>query len=234
MNVMTEPKLIIFDCDGVLIDSEALVCALVSEELTRHGYPITPDEVIRRFAGRPEREMVAEIEQQWGQSIPTGYFNELARRVHEAYTTELQAIDGVDEVLAAIRIPFCVASSSDPDKLKLGLGFVNLYHYFDPHVISAKYVAQGKPAPDVFIYAAGSMRTPVRECVVVEDSIPGVKAAVAAGMPVIGFTGGSHCPPGHDARLRDAGAYEVIADMRELPSLAPNAFAGVAVGSLPE
>ncbi len=222
--------LIIFDCDGVLIDSEWMVCTMVSEELTRLGYPMTPTEVVERFAGRPEPEILAEIAAHWGRPVPPAYREAMTRRIHHAFTSELEAIPGVAATLAKIRIPFCVASSSGPAKLKMGLSFVGLYEYFapdpsQPNVVSAAYVAQGKPSPDVFIYAAGAMRTPVDRCLVIEDSLPGVRAARAAGMRVFGFTGGSHCRAGHGERLMAAGAELVLASMAALEQAAPEVFA---------
>jgi HAD superfamily hydrolase (TIGR01509 family) len=221
---MSDIDLIIFDCDGVLIDSEMLVCTLVSEELTRLGYPITPEQVVERYAGRPEREILALIAADWGQPVPPAYKEATTRRIREAFTSELQAIPEVAATLARISIPICVASSSGPEKLKLGLSFVSLYDYFAPNVVSAAYVAHGKPSPDVFIYAAGTMHTPVNRCLVIEDSLPGVRAAVAAGMRVFGFTGGSHCPPGHAARLLESGAERVLEAMGELEQALPSAF----------
>ncbi len=221
------PALLIFDCDGVLVDSEIIVCTAVSEELTRLGYPITPDEVVRRFAGRPEREILAEVQQDWGQPVPSAYFSAMKERVNLAFSSELQAIAGVAEMLAQIHLPKIVASSSAPGKLEQGLRYVGLFDYFAPHIVSAQLVAHGKPSPDVFIFAAGWMRTPVQQCLVIEDSEPGVRAARAAGMRVFGFTGGSHCVPGHGDRLLAAGAERVLSHMRELPEAVPSAF-GVA------
>jgi HAD superfamily hydrolase (TIGR01509 family) len=221
---MSGIDLIIFDCDGVLIDSEWMVCTMVSEELTSLGYPITPEQVVERYTGRPEPEVVADIAARWGQPVPAAYREAMTRRIHDAFTTELQAIPGVAATLSRIRIPICVASSSAPAKLKLGLSFVSLYDYFAPNVVSTSYVAHGKPAPDVFIYAAGSMRTPVDRCLVIEDSLPGVRAARAAGMRVFGFTGGSHCPPDHAERLIEAGAERALRTMGELEDAAPGAF----------
>jgi len=221
--------LIIFDCDGVLIDSEWMVCTMVSEELTGLGYPMTPEQVVQRFAGRPEPEILAEIAADWGRPVPPAYREAMTRRIHDAFTSELAAIPGVAATLARIVIPFCVASSSGPEKLKMGLSFVGLYDYFAPdptapNVVSAAYVAHGKPAPDVFLYAAGTMRTPVHGCLVIEDSLPGVRAACSAGMRVFGFTGGSHCQPGHAERLLAAGAERVLAHMSQLEDALPEAF----------
>jgi HAD superfamily hydrolase (TIGR01509 family) len=239
---MAEPELIIFDCDGVLIDSEMLVCSMVSEELTSLGYPISPEQVVRRYAGRPEREILADIAENWGQPVPPAYREAMTRRIHEAFTTELEAIPGVAATLARITIPICVASSSGPEKLKMGLKFVGLYDFFAPdrsapNIVSAAYVAHGKPSPDVFVYAAGTMRTPVQKCLVIEDSLPGVRAAASAGIRVFGFTGGSHCLPGHAEQLMDAGAERVLSTMAELSDVVPSAFtaqeegAGVLPGS---
>ena len=218
------PELIIFDCDGVLIDSEIVVCRLTSEELSRVGYQISTRQVIQRFAGRPEREMIAEIEAEWGRPVPDRYFTAMRTRVGHAYGSELQAMPGVASLLDRLRIAVCVASSSDPAKLRLGLETVGLYGRFAPQVVSGSYVTHGKPAPDVFVFAAGWMRTPVASCVVIEDSVPGVRAGVAAGMRVFGFAGGGHCDEGHRDRLLAAGAEQVMNRLGDLRALLPAAF----------
>lgn len=210
---------IIFDCDGVLIDSEPLVCGIVAEELTTLGYAITTEQVIRRFAGRPEHEMRAEIEAEWRQPIPPLYRENVNMRTIAAYGSELKIMPGLVEALDRIVLPVCVASSSYPEKLRLGLKVVGLYPRFMPNVVSATLVAHGKPAPDVFLFAAGWMRVSPMRCLVVEDSVPGVIAARAAGIDVLGFTGGTHRDTDHAERLLAAGAMEVFGDMRCLPSL---------------
>ena len=207
---------LIFDCDGVLIDSEVLVCRIASEELTALGFPITTEEVIQRYAGRPDREMRSEIEQQWGRPLPDSYREGVNARTVAAYSKELRIMPGLLEALRDISLPVCVASSSFPEKLRLGLETVGLYERFLPNVVSGTLVAQGKPAPDVFIFAAGWMKTSPMRCAVVEDSVAGVTAAVAAGTRVLGFTGGSHCSADHRERLLAAGALTVFSDMREL------------------
>ena len=216
---MNSTQLLIFDCDGVLIDSEIVVCRLVAEELTHLGYPQSMEDVIRRFAGRPEREMVAEIEGDWGQSLPREFFSRVKEATQSAYATELRAIPHVAETLDKLRVPFCVASSSYPEKLRLGLQSVGLLEHFEPNVLSASSVAHGKPAPDVFIYAAGWMQKPVADCLVIEDSTHGVHAARGAGMRVFGFTGGQHCGPEHGEKLLEAGAERVFDDFCELTEL---------------
>ncbi len=227
--IAADPALLIFDCDGVLVDSEILVCTAVSEELTRLGYPITPQDVVRRFAGRPERDILAEVAHDWGRPVPDAYYAAMKARVGHAFENDLQAVAGTHEVLAALHLPRVVASSSAPAKLEQGLRFVGLYPYFAPNILSVHRVAHGKPAPDIFIYAAGWMHTPTHTCLVLEDSEPGVRAARAAGMRVWGFTGGSHCTPDHGERLLAAGAERVLNHMRELPTALPQAFDAPAI-----
>jgi HAD superfamily hydrolase (TIGR01509 family) len=218
------PDLVIFDCDGVLIDSEIVVCRLTAEEFTRLGYQVSTEEVIARFAGRPEREMIADVEADWGHPVPEEFFPRIKAQVAQAYATELRIMPGISDLLDRLRTGVCVASSAYPAKLRLGLETVGLYDRFAPNVVSASLVAQGKPAPDVFIYAAGWMRTPTESCLVIEDSIPGVQAARAAGMRVFGFTGGRHCDAGHGERLLAAGAEQVMGRFDELQGLIPAAF----------
>lgn len=140
-------------------------------------------------------------------------------RIEESYRTELQAIDGIDRLLRQLPLPRCVASSSAPDKLRLGLELTGLWSHFDPHVFSSVMVKAGKPAPDLFLFAAARMGTAPAHCVVVEDSIAGVRAGVAAGMMVIGFTAGGHCLEDHDQRLLSAGATVVARSAEDLTSL---------------
>ena len=208
----------------MLIDSEIVVCRLVSEELTSLGYPVSVADVISQYAGRPEPAMIADIERDWGQAIPAEYFPRVKARVAEAYASELRPVSGIVDVLARIRVPVCVASSSAPHKLRLGLEATGLHSRFGANIVSASYVAEGKPAPDVFIYAAGWMRAQIEHCVVIEDSVPGVQAARRAGIRAFGFVGGSHCPPEHGERLLAAGAEYVLQDIRELEQHLPQAF----------
>ncbi len=216
---MTPCEALIFDCDGVLIDSEIVVCRIAAEELTRLGFAITTEQVIERFAGRPDPEMRAEVEREWGQPIPEAYRENVRARTIQAYATELKIMPGMQEALDAIYLPVCVASSSGPDKLRLGLETAGLYQRFAPNVISGALVAQGKPEPDIFIFAAGWMKASPKSCLVVEDSVPGTRAAKRAGMHVLGFTGGTHTTPDHAHRLQQAGADFTFAEMTQLPAL---------------
>lgn len=211
--------LIIFDCDGVLIDSEPIANRVHAQALTDLGYAVTAAELIRRFTGMTDAAMYALIERDWGRPLPADYAAKIKPAIKEAYSRDLRPIPGLDLVLPGLTTRRCVASSSDPDKLRFGLERTGLYGYFAPHVFSAALVARGKPAPDLFVYAADRMKVRPEACLVIEDSVNGVRAARAAGMAVIGFCGGGHCAPGHGERLLAEGAAHVFDDMRELPEL---------------
>ena len=211
--------LVIFDCDGVLVDSEAISCRVHAETLTRHGYPITFEQVLQRFLGVSDHEAGLIIEAEMGRRLPDDFEAQRKQAVLQRYAAELRAIPHIGEAIAAIDLPKCVASSGTPEKIRHGLGCAGLYDLLAPHIFSASQVQRGKPAPDLFLFAAGQMRATPARCVVIEDSLAGVAAAVAAGMPVLGFYGGSHCQPGHGDQLRAAGADAVFDDMRLLPGL---------------
>jgi HAD superfamily hydrolase (TIGR01509 family) len=211
--------LIIFDCDGVLVDSEVISCRAHAETLTRHGYPITADQVLERFLGVSDREARLTVEAELGRSLPADLEAQMKQAALQRYADELGAIPHVGESIVAIDLPKCVASSGTPEKIRHGLTCAGLYDLLSPHIFSATQVARGKPAPDLFLFAAERMRTAAERCIVIEDSIPGVTGARAAGMIVLGFHGGSHCGPGHAAMLRAAGAAVTFDDMRQLPDL---------------
>jgi HAD superfamily hydrolase (TIGR01509 family) len=211
--------LIIFDCDGVLVDSEVISCRAHAETLTRHGYPITADEVLNRFLGVSDREARLMIENEIGRKLPNDFESQVKQATLQFYADDLRAISYVREAIAAIGLPKCVASSGTPEKIRHGLTCAGLYDQLAPHIFSASEVKRGKPAPDLFLFAAEQMQAAPAQCLVIEDSIPGVTGAVAARMTVLGFHGGSHCPPGHADTLRAAGAIMTFEDMRQLPDL---------------
>ena len=211
--------LVIFDCDGVLVDSEVISCRAHAQTLTRHGYSITEDEVLHRFLGVSDREARLMIERETGHPLPDDFEAEVKEATLKFYAGDLKAIAGVDAAIAAIHVPKCVASSGTPEKIRHGLECAGLYEQLSPHIFSATMVECGKPAPDLFLYAASQMRAAPGRCLVIEDSVPGVTGAVAAGMIALGFNGGSHCQAGHADRLRAAGAALVFDDMRQLPEL---------------
>ncbi|MBL0404005.1 HAD family hydrolase [Microvirga aerilata] len=208
--------LLIFDCDGVLVDSEGLSCQLDAELLTEFDVPYTAEDVAREFIGVSLKDQVARIEGKHGIRLPADFSERLNRRLFARFETDLEPIEGVREAILALPVPRCVASSSVPERIALSLRVTGLSDLFD-HIFSATQVPRGKPAPDLFLHAAAQMGAVAQECVVVEDSTAGVQAAVAAGMQVIGFTGGGHCGPEHGDKLRAAGASVVIDHMTDLP-----------------
>ena len=206
-------ELVIFDCDGVLIDSELLSVEADIACLAEYGIDFSAEEIIERYAGTSD--MVADLEARYGRALP-GFDARHRQLVGPLFEAHLQAIPGVVTVVDSLAFPSCVASSSSPDRLRHTLSLVGLYDRFHPRIFSAVEVERGKPAPDLFLHAAARMAVAPARCVVVEDSLPGIAAAVAAGMTAIGFTGGGHCRPGHGARLARAGAAVVIDRMSEL------------------
>ncbi|MFO1111559.1 MAG: HAD family hydrolase [Bradyrhizobium sp.] len=211
--------LVIFDCDGVLVDSEVISCRAHAETLTRHGYPITEEQVLHRFLGVSDREARLTIEREIGRRLPDEFEAEVREATLKFYAGDLKAIAGVAAAIAAIDLPKCVASSGTPEKIRHGLECAGLYQRLSPYIFSATQVRRGKPAPDLFLHAAREMGSAPERCLVIEDSVPGITGAVAAGMIALGFHGGSHCLPGHAEKLRAAGAAALFDDMRELPDL---------------
>jgi HAD superfamily hydrolase (TIGR01509 family) len=212
--------LVIFDCDGVLIDSELLSIRACRECLVECGIELSVDEIRERYTGISFAGMVADLEARHG-PLPGDFADRHRRRLWPLFEQELQAIPGVTEILDSLACKICIASSGRPERLKHALSLVGLYDRFHPQIFSATEVRRGKPAPDLFLHTATKMAVGPERCVVVEDSMPGVIAAVAAGMTVIGFVGASHCRPGDAARLAAHGAIEVIDDMAQLlPALA--------------
>ncbi len=211
--------LIIFDCDGVLVDSEVISCRAHAQTLTKHGYPITEAQVLERFLGRSMRHSIGEVEAELGRRLPDDFHSQVYSEIFRLFAISLQATPHMAETLARITTPVCVASSGPPEKISTSLNHVGLYERFAPHIFSAVQVRQGKPAPDLFLFAADKMQAAPARCLVIEDSLAGIEGARAAGMTVLGFHGGSHCGPGYADRLLDAGATAVFDDMRELPDL---------------
>jgi HAD superfamily hydrolase (TIGR01509 family) len=211
--------LVIFDCDGVLVDSEVISCRAHAETLTRHGYPITADQVLLRFLGVSDREARQTIESEMGRSLPDDFDAQIKQAALQRYASELAAIPYVGEAIDAIGVAKCVASSGTHEKIRHGLTCAGLYDRLAPDIFSATQVERGKPAPDLFLFAAERMQAAPARCVVIEDSIPGIKGARAAGMTVLGFHGGSHCRPGYGETLKNAGVFATFDDMRQLPDL---------------
>lgn len=208
---MFATELVIFDCDGVLVDSESIVCRILAEEMNKLGMETTAEELDEQFSGRPARDCLLEIETRYGGPLPDAYFGNTERRIREAFHSELQPIAGIEDLLdhlLQVNLRSCVASSGSHEKMQLTLNRTGLYEYFDGRIYSADDVARGKPHPDLFLHAAQSMGVEPQHCLVVEDSIAGVTAAVAAGMPVVGYS--NH--PVRAPQLERAGA-RVVRDL---------------------
>lgn len=208
--------LIIFDCDGVLVDSEIVSFEAEAEMFAEIGIGLTVRDLIARFLGTSSASMFAAIERENGIKQPPDFAERAARRTLEAFDRKLKPIPGIADLLANLPNRKCVASSSEPTRIRHSLTLAGILHHFEPHIFSATQVKRGKPAPDLFLLAAESMSVPPERCLVIEDSVAGVTAARAAGMTVLGFTGGSHCLDGHGEKLRQAGAAEVLASTPEL------------------
>ncbi|MEX2696292.1 HAD family hydrolase [Rhizobium mongolense] len=219
MAISTNPELLIFDCDGVLVDSEIIATAVHIDALAKCGYIISADAYNSRFIGMTDQQSYSIIEAEAGFRLPKDHHECVTAEIAKRYTGNLKAVAGIHQALEAISWAKCVASSSDVEKLRLTLEITDLHDSFTPHVFSASQVARGKPAPDLFLFAAEEMNTPAGSSVVIEDSVAGIQAAVAAGMKVIGFVGGSHCPPGHAEKLMEAGAMRIFNRMTALPGI---------------
>jgi HAD superfamily hydrolase (TIGR01509 family) len=200
------PDLVIFDCDGVLIDSEIIFGRVLGNCLIAAGFPITIDEAMVLGFGKNRITLTAEVEARFGRVLPNGFFDTFRAHVDAAF----------EDLLAALPAARCVAANSHLDRVRHALAVTRLLPLFDPHIFSASQVAQGKPAPDLFLFAARQFDAPRERCIVVEDSTIGVEAAVAAGMPVVGFCGDGHCPTDHAERLIAAGCSQVFAAMPDL------------------
>lgn len=208
------PAAVIFDCDGVLVNSEEIYRRIETERLAAIGLRYDPDDYAERFLGVTidayASGLDSDFRRQYGRPLPEGFIDHLLAVTLEAVKRELAAHDGVLDVVRAIGAAKAVASSSGQSRLETKLRQVGLFDHFAPHVYSADAVRHGKPAPDLFLHAAASLEVAPADCVVIEDSVNGVKAGVAAGMRVVGYVGGRHCSPRQAAQLRAAGAREVI------------------------
>ena len=219
--------LVIFDCDGVLVDSEVISNRIFMESFAELGIVFTLEEILAFGVGKNAVTLAAAIEQEFGVTLPAGFIEGQRARIMEAFTTELRPIDGVPELLAALSLKRCVASNSHIRRVRHALTATGLMPHLEPHIYTPAMVAQGKPAPDLFLYAAAQHGVRPERCLVIEDSLSGVVAALSAGMPIIGFVGGSHCRPGHADAMRDAGCVEVFARMVDLAN-----YLGMASGPM--
>lgn len=219
--------LTIFDCDGVLIDSEVIFASVDAAALARLGHEMTPAEISRRFSGLPHRDMWAILAAEFGFALPDGHLEAIRDECHRRFDSELAAVPGAADAVAHVRragIGVCVASSTRLESLRRNLERVDLLAQVDPHVFSVSQVRRGKPAPDVFLYAASQAGADPADCLVIEDSVAGVTAARRAGMRALGFTGASHADDGLGDRLAEAGASAICADMEAVVAIVSDTF----------
>jgi D-ribulokinase len=213
------PKVIIFDCDGVIVDSETIALDRTRAVLRRYGLDLSAEQARERFLGVSAQAIQRMSERELGKPLPVGFLDELTQDIIGAFEHELKGVPGVREALAELGDgAVCIASSSSLERTRASLRIVGYIRLFEPNLFSATEVAHGKPAPDLFLHAAKRMGAAPADCLVIEDSEPGVIAATRAEMTVFGFLGGGHIVgPAHGERLIAAGAAQVFDDMRALP-----------------
>ena len=209
--------LVIFDCDGVLVDSEVITSRVFAAMLNELGIPATVDEVFDKFVGRSMAQCLEEIAQLLGREVPAEFARQYHLRTALALESDLKTVPGIESALAEIRMPYCVASNGSHEKMQTTLGITDLLPKFQGKLFSVTEVARGKPFPDVFLYAAAQSGVAPSACAVIEDTPTGVTAGVAAGMTVYGYC--AHTPA---HRLIAAGAHHTFDCMSDLPAILGN------------
>ena len=194
---MRQPEAIIFDCDGTLVDSEPIACALLAKCFGELGLAISSEESIERFSGRQLAPCIVELEQELGQPAPDGFVADFRHRMAQAFRRELHAFEGVPTVLQELKGPYCVASNGPREKIDLSLEITDLHKYFSDRIFSSYEVGSWKPEPGLFLHAAEQLGVNPMDCLVVEDSCSGIDAALAAGMEVLAFTSHGNRPCGY-------------------------------------
>ncbi|WP_027052959.1 HAD family hydrolase [Mesorhizobium erdmanii] len=214
------PELVIFDCDGVLVDSEALSVSALLGMIKLAGGSLSEDDAYEHFLGKSMKSVREILGRDFGLELTDQHLTAMRVDLMRKFREELRPIPGISEILPKLGLPFCVASSGTLERIRYALDVTGLLKLMEPHLFSAAMVAKGKPAPDLFLHAAASMRAHPRKCLVIEDSPAGIEAARAAGMRVFGFTGGAHAGnPGLKARLASSEPDFIFADMLQLPDL---------------
>jgi beta-phosphoglucomutase-like phosphatase (HAD superfamily) len=223
MSAMLRPEAVIFDCDGVLVDSEILAIEVEIVLLAECGLVYAPDDYRHRFLGLNDaafREALArDCQDRTGRPLPADFLHRAHTQRWDACQTRLTEVAGCGAAVAVLSLPRAVASSSGAAFLREKLRLTGLLEAFDPHIYSADLVARAKPHPDVFLHAAGALDVAPARCLAIEDSVNGVLSARAAGMAVWGFAGGGHMDAGASARLMEAGADRLVADWDEARAL---------------
>ncbi|WP_104664766.1 HAD family hydrolase [Ensifer adhaerens] len=218
---MTGIDLIIFDCDGVLVDSEIIASEVEAALLTEAGYPISVEEMAERFAGMTWHNTLLQIEKEASIPLSASLIDKVDTILDERLARDVQIIDGVKQMLLQLDLPHCICSNSTSARLAMMLGKVGIKDHFGKHIYSARDLGPDrvKPKPDIFLHGAKQMGVDPSRVLVIEDSVHGIHGARAAGMRVIGFTGGSHTHPSHADQLTEAGAETVISRMTALPGV---------------
>lgn len=214
------PDLVIFDCDGVLVDSEPLAMRVLLEAIAEAGAVIDAAQAYESFLGKSLASTTEILRRNHDIDIDTATLDGMRMRLYALFRQELRAIPGIVETLQQLDMPFCVASSSQVERIRLALDITKLTPFFGDNVFSASMVERGKPAPDLFLHAATQMQAVPARCIVVEDSPAGIAAATAAGMRVFAFTGGSHAQSeAHREALPALNPTLIFDDMARLPAL---------------
>jgi HAD superfamily hydrolase (TIGR01509 family) len=218
---MKSIDLVIFDCDGVLIDSEVISANMLIAELKGYGVEMTMEFVSRHFLGRSYPAVLTEVRERYGVRLPDRFEADYRARLLAAFERELRIMAGVREVIAALSVPFCVATSSSPERVARSLRLVGLTEAFGARVYTASRVKNGKPAPDLFWLVAAELGVEPARCLVIEDSLNGVRAGLAAGMQVWRFVGGSHLKGLDMSVPEDAQAQRTFAEFADFFSVMP-------------
>ncbi|OAP43309.1 hydrolase [Sinorhizobium glycinis] len=210
-------RLVIFDCDGVLVDSEPISLGVLVEALDAAGVSMTTEEASERFLGRSLQSMSAILHDEYGLATDNAFLEAMRKRLYARFRQELTPVPGIRRAVEQLDAACCVASSSQPERIRLSLAVTGLIDLFEPHIFSATMVARGKPAPDLFLHASAEMGYAPANCTVIEDSPAGIEAAKAAGMRVFAFAGASHARnERHRQVLASLGPDVLFDDMDEL------------------
>lgn len=213
---MAQSRLMIFDCDGVLVDSEPLAAKAYERVYEKHGMPGVHDGIIAQCIGMKQADIIAKIKTLTGHQFPLAAEGDIWAETKLLFSEELKPTPGIVPFLGALNGARCVASSSSVERINHSLAVTGLARFFGEAIFSSSMVKNGKPAPDIFLHAAEKMGAEPADCIVIEDSPFGIQGAVAAGMIAIGYTGGGHTYPEHGARLTAAGADFVCGDWQEV------------------